>query len=630
MKEWVIENSILSIQNDNKIIIPKAAAIYALFTDSIENSKCDLAPSLVSSFDQLGLSYSKISRPVQVVINYDETITIQPIITIEGKKVVWKFPGYGGSDHYVDNGRWYYIDETINVVSQKLKEIGVENPLSVPFSQYLSFVTGIDEYVKLEDYVPSQMKEDSFVDAKPRNYDLKTTLYRYQETGVKWLQRITDEGCGCVLGDEMGLGKTLQAIALIASNVAKEMRPTLVVAPVSLLENWRREVERFAPQLSVYTHQGPYRTGKAKIFNDYDLVLVSYGTLRIDIVMFQEINWNLVLLDEAQRIKNPETQISKSIKTIERRAGVAVTGTPFENHMLDLWSIMDFSYPGCLGTKASFEWNYSDDISSARKIEPVISALMLRRRVSEVANDLPEKIEISQPLVMQSEEALQYEGIRKSIAEQYDPKAITLATITNLRQFCAHPFLVDELTSANPDRYSTKYERLIELLEEIIENNEKAIVFTSFTKMMQIICEDVSSRFGIKTNMIFGGVQPSDRQKIVDAFNSSQQSEVLVINPKAGGVGLNITAANHVIHYNLEWNPAVEDQATARAYRRGQDKTVFVYRLYYKDTVEEVVNEKIQNKRLLSESAVVGSTGEEDTRKLLISALEKTPVLFGE
>jgi SNF2 family DNA or RNA helicase len=255
---------------------------------------------------------------------------------------------------------------------------------------------------------------------------------------------------------------------------------------------------------------------------------------------------------------------------------------------------------------------------------------MLRRNVADVAKDLPELIDVPEPLRMSDQEAQTYEEIRQQTIKEYGGKNVTLPVLSKLRMCCAHPLLLDAAFSQDPASTSIKYLRLCEIISHIVERNEKAIIFTSYVKMIQILCKDLHTRFTIPTDSIYGAVPADERQAIIDKFSNIQGSAVLVLNPNAAGTGLNITAANHIIHYTLEWNPAVEDQATARAYRRGQKKTVFVHRLFYADTVEEFVNKKIENKRMISEEAVVGTDGTEQSVNDIVAALNASPVDKGE
>jgi SNF2 family DNA or RNA helicase len=251
---------------------------------------------------------------------------------------------------------------------------------------------------------------------------------------------------------------------------------------------------------------------------------------------------------------------------------------------------------------------------------------MIRRKTIDVAKDLPERIDVPQPILMTDEEAKLYENERKVC----NLKSITLDMIQSLRMFCTHPLVYNNnISNKDPIQTSNKYARLCEILSEIFIKNEKVIIFTSFNKMIEIFMKDLKERFNVPISYINGAVNPINRQEIIDKFSSIEGSSILVLNPRAAGTGLNITAANNVIHYNLEWNPAIEDQASARAYRRGQNKTVFVYRLFYANTIEEVMNERIQLKREISDAAIVGNDGTEQDKKDLLKALSLSPYWEG-
>ena len=281
--------------------------------------------------------------------------------------------------------------------------------------------------------------------------------------------------------------------------------------------------------------------------------------------------------------------------------------------------------PGILGTIETFNHNVSDDLLGAQKIEPILSPIMIRRLVKDVANDLPEKVVISQPIIMSDREVSEYEQFRNDVmGDTKSGKAITISLLQKLRMYCAHYSLFNEEICSDPTVDSNKYQRLCEIVDEIVSRNEKVIVFTSYKRMFNLFENDIPKRFGISVKTINGDTPVGERQNIVDEFNNKRNSAMLVLNPIAAGTGLNITGANHVIHYNLEWNPALEDQSSARAYRRGQEKTVFIYRLYYKGTVEEVVNERIERKRLMASSAIVGTDGENEKNDI-IRAIEMAP-----
>lgn len=624
---WINNNGVLSYEETNGFLyVPKASEVYQ---QVIINDRTDVRYKSLEE-DMPDIRFSRIALFPQLELRMcDDYIICELFVVRRGKKTQIKFPDQGGADHLIIDNTWIYISQDYYLADELIKKSEIYDPQKVVFSSYLKLLDHKCQYssIKVIDNVVTDIKEECTSLRSGVPVTLHATLYPYQSVGFRWLKYITDGGCGCILGDEMGLGKTMQIIALILDRQNKANAPSLVVAPVSLLENWRRELEKFAPGLSVVVHHGSKRTGRYMELMKFDVVITAYSTVSNDLSMFEMVNWDLLVLDEAQNIKSPFANRTISVKQIKRRAGIAVTGTPFENHITDLWSIIDFAVPGCLGTKSEFEKQYPDDTEGAEKIEPLLTALMIRRRVENVAKDLPEKVVISQPLEMSDREAMRYEDERQSILNSCNKNTASLAMLTKLRMYCAHPFLLeDTVPQKDPANASTKYTRLCELLDEIVENNEKTILFTSYTGMIQILEQDIPLRFGIPVWRINGETPVSDRQVIIDEFSNHQGSALLLLNPRAAGVGLNITAANHVIHYNLEWNPALEDQATARAFRRGQKHTVFVHRLFFANTVEQLVDDRINHKRTMSDTAVVGTDGEEGSRDLIIRALETSPI----
>jgi len=338
------------------------------------------------------------------------------------------------------------------------------------------------------------------------------------------------------------------------------------------------------------------------------------------------INWQLTVLDEAQNIKNPMSARTKACKALQRVRSLAVSGTPFENHVTDIWSLVDFIQPGLLGSLHKFNEIVSDNIEGGKRIEPILSPLMLRRLVKDVAKDLPEKIVSAVPLQMSEAECEQYMAYRNDLLSKYNAEDVSLGMLQMLRIYCTHPYAAEKTPNAkNPAEVSVKYQRFCEIVEEILSFNEKVIVFTSFKMMFDIFYHDIVSRYGIPLWSINGETPVEERQSIVDSFNNHAGSAMLILNPRAAGAGLNITGANHVIHFNLEWNPSLEDQSTARAHRRGQKKTVFVYRLYYEGTIEEVVNERISRKRDIAMSAIIGTDGREQDREDIVKVLKLVP-----
>ena len=527
-------------------------------------------------------------------------------------------------DQIVLGDNWYPLaPDEVSEVGDLLSQAGVVQAGELSLRQYIALLQSDSPYITItEPTAPSAVppREPGF--ALPSNF--QATLYPYQRDGFRWLSRIANEEFGCILADEMGLGKTIQVIALLARESSEGRSPSLIVAPATLLENWRREIARFAPDLRTCVHRGPERTGFPSSLQPFDVVITSYDAAVRDSSILEMVRWNVVALDEAQNIKNPGTQRTVSVKELPRRIAVAISGTPVENRLTDLWSLMDFSVPGFLGNLAEFERRYSDSESGAGSLEPLVSPLILRRRIVDVATDLPERIDIPQPIELSASAAQAYDELREEIAQEYGAAA-TLVSIGRLRMFCTHPSLVND-SGSDLIAASTKYERLLELLEEILASGEKAIIFTSFTGMIDILLSDLSSRYGIPCFMIDGRTAVDRRQPTVDEFSETSGGAALILNPKAAGTGLNITAANHVIHYNLEWNPAVEDQATARAHRRGQVCPVTVHRLFYVGTVEEVINERMQRKRALADQAIVGTAGKGDDLADIMRALSLSPI----
>jgi SNF2 family DNA or RNA helicase len=311
------------------------------------------------------------------------------------------------------------------------------------------------------------------------------------------------------------------------------------------------------------------------------------------------------------------------VKALRRKSAFAVTGTPIENRLIDLWSITDLVFPGHLGGQKGFEATYTDDLESAARLEALVSPIMLRRCVAEVATDLPDRIDIPQAIDLEPAEAEAYERVRQDIFNHFGTAA-TLVSLGALRMFCAHPSLV--ATQAGDVATFSKMQRLLEILEEIFALGEKVLIFTSYTKMADMIADQIIRRFGLIAEVLDGRTGIEDRQPMIDRFSHSNGAGALILNPRAGGTGLNITAANHVIHYNLEWNPAVEDQASARAFRRGQTKPVTVHRLFVAGTVEEVVDERVCRKRALSGAAVVGVEGKDEDYADIVAALQRSPL----
>lgn len=499
-----------------------------------------------------------------------------------------------------------------------------------------------DDLSKIEISLVEQFRKEDVLHALERDFrkaklvapkDLGIKLYGYQLEALRWMQFCHAHQLGCLVGDEMGLGKTATAISLISTN-GTGSGPNLVVCPVTLLENWTREIARINPAISVRRHYGSDRIVSRSVLQQQNVVLTSYGMLKRDIHLFQSVDWNIIVLDEAQRIKNPGSSVSITCRRLRARCPVAMTGTPFENRPLDLWSIMDFIQPGYLGSREEFEVRFSGEISggshsAANTLKEIVGLFMMRRLKLDVQSDLPPKIEREHPLMMTRSEG---EGYIARVAEIRRRNASGGGAIgagfMELRQYCCHPAVLEGTLPDDPSSGSAKYQAMVELIEKAIEAGEKTLIFAPFVRMLNIFEKDLPRRFQIPVFRIDGQVDIKQRQETVDQFSAVNGPALLILNPQAGGVGLNITAANHVIHYCREWNPAVEDQASDRAHRIGQTRTVMVHSLFYTQTIDELVATKLAGKRALSRALVKKTTDKEMDRRTITEILKLEPNRF--
>ena len=626
---WIIYNNHLALQDGKNVYHPNASDIYELLSKDESERKFDISCENPTK-DLPNIRFSKIGSSIHIKLTnneYGEIIcniealrrgTYVPVDVVEGTII----------DQCVSNNTWFYLSGNNLNVQELLICAGIKENGRISIRQYLKLV----EHELLNGTSPIDNEVDTSRLQKPVNNEeeppttLKANLFPYQRIGFLWIKSMLEESNGCILGDEMGLGKTMQVITEMLSLKARQQTPMLVVAPISLLVNWQRECAKFAPSLNTTIHYGHNRISNYKDLQSYDVVITSYTTVVSDIHMLNMVNWKFVALDEAQNIKNPFSARAKACKNINRERSIAVSGTPFENHLTDIWSLIDFVQPGLLGSLESYKETITDDISGGKKIEPILSPLMIRRLVADVAKDLPEKVVSTQALQMSEYECNEYSKYLSSLKNNIDSDKLTLGMLQQLRIYCTHPYAISGTNEFDdPTEVSIKYQRFCEIVEEIVSREEKIIVFTSYKNMFEIFKKDIPNRFGIQLWTINGETPVAERQQIVDRFNNLSGSAMLILNPRAAGTGLNITGANHVIHYNLEWNPALEDQSSARAYRRGQQKTVFIYRLYYSDTVEQVVNERIERKRDIASSAVIGNDGQSQDRADILRALELIP-----
>jgi SNF2 family DNA or RNA helicase len=466
------------------------------------------------------------------------------------------------------------------------------------------------------------------------------TLRPYQERGLAWLSFLDGLGLGAVLADDMGLGKTPMTLALLLSRGG----PTLLIGPMSLVGNWQREATRFTPKLRVYVHHGGGRhRGEelAKAVGSADLVLTTYGTAARDREALAAIEWERVVCDEAQALKNSGTRQAQAVRSIPARGRIALTGTPVENHLTELWSIMEFANPGLLGPRQAFRERFAapieahGDQEAAAALARATGPFILRRLKTDksIITDLPEKQEIKVWCNLTPEQASLYQATvedmldRIADSEGMERRGLVLATMAKLKQVCNHPAHLLKDGSRLPGR-SGKLERLEEICAEVVEQGEKALVFTQYSEFGAMLQPHLEARLDRPVLWLHGGTTKKRRDELVRRFQQDAEPAVFLLSLKAAGTGLNLTAANHVIHVDRWWNPAVEDQATDRAFRIGQTKNVQVRKFICVGTMEERVDEMIERKKALAERIV--GTGESWLTELSVAELRDVVRLGSE
>ena len=442
-------------------------------------------------------------------------------------------------------------------------------------------------------------------------------LRPYQKIGYSWLVSNVKYNFGCILADDMGLGKTVQVLtAILHYKEANPLdsEPSLIIVPPTLISNWENEIKKFTPELSYYIYHGSNRTFP---FEEYDIMLTSYGVIRLDLDIFMDRTWFMCVIDEAQNIKNPNTQQTKAIKKIEAKTKIALTGTPIENKLTDYWSIFDFVHKGYLSSLDSFKANYVmrierlEETKTLEKFKTITKPFVLRRLKTDdnIKDELPDKIVNDIYCSLTNKQIKLYNAIMDGIFEDLEGKTgierrgIILNIITGLKQACNHP--AQFLRSDNPKiSESGKMELLITILENILDMDEKVIIFTQYAQMGEIIQKLVSKKLKTEVLFLHGSLSQQKRNEVISDFQGNKDYKILVATLKTGGVGLNLTAAQNVIHYDLWWNPAIENQATDRVHRIGQKSDVMVYRFITKGTLEEVIDEMSKSKLNLAEKAI--------------------------
>lgn len=444
---------------------------------------------------------------------------------------------------------------------------------------------------------------------------LNGTLRPYQMTGLKWLWTNVAKGFGCCMADDMGLGKTIQVISLILKlkeeNKLKE--PVLVVCPTTLMGNWIKELQMFAPSLSAITYHGLDR----KLDTKKDVILTTYAIMRIDVEEIKKYNWGMIVVDEAQNIKNPDTAQTVAIKALKSNIKIAMTGTPVENRLTELWSIFDFINKGYLGSLKDFQKSYAIPIerfkenSRATKLKLSVSPFVLRRLKTDktVISDLPDKVVLNDYCYLEKAQAVLYE---KTLNEMMDKisgfsgvnrRGNIFKLITALKQICNHPYQFLK-SGGTSKELSGKAEKCISLVQNIIDSDEKTLIFTQYKEMGDLLAKIISEECATDPSFFHGSLTVPQRENLIEDFQNNKERKVMILSLKAGGTGLNLTSATNVIHYDLWWNPAVEEQATDRTYRIGQNKNVMVHRLITLGTFEEKIDEMLKSKKELADLAV--------------------------
>ncbi|WP_294221880.1 SNF2-related protein [uncultured Chryseobacterium sp.] len=480
--------------------------------------------------------------------------------------------------------------------------------------------------ITMDDEVLRLIEELTSVNEVPLPESIRAELRPYQKRGYSWLYRNSKIGIGSLLADDMGLGKTLQVITTLLKYKEEgllEDKKVLIIAPTGLLTNWQTEIEKFAPSLSVALFHG---TGR-KIATGYDVLLTSYGIARTEASRLKKIPWQTVVIDEAQNIKNQDTAQAKAVKSIPADYCIAMSGTPVENRLSELWSIMDYCNRGFLGSSKQFKEDFGmpvevyHDVKAAEKLKKITAPFMMRRLKSDqsIISDLPDKMEINTFTTLTAEQAALYEKTLEEAMmaiEAIDPQnskelfkrqGLVLQMILALKQICNHPvqFLKNNRLDAS---LSGKMGLLFDMVDSIVESGEKVLIFTQFKEMGDLILYFLEERYKEPLMFYHGGCTLKQRKEMIHRFQHNPADKIFILSLKAAGTGLNLTAASHVIHYDLWWNPAVEAQATDRAYRIGQKNNVMVHRFITRNTFEERINEMIQSKKALANMTI--ATGE--------------------
>jgi superfamily II DNA or RNA helicase len=545
--------------------------------------------------------------------------------------------------HYIqlNNGEWVKIPESTDDFLKTAKKLKNEaSDIRTNDLKKLTYILEIFENFDQVEYnepiheVKQSLQDyNVFEPIPPASF--KAILKPFQQDGFRWLKSLRFAGYGGLLADDMGLGKTVQVIAFLTFLKEKNLlQPSLIVVPKSLMENWYLEMKKFAPILTekFYFHVGDSRLKNIDIIKEQEIVVTTYQTLVRDQLILGQIDWEVVICDEAQAIKNPTTSTSRVLKALKAKFRLALTGTPVENTLTELWSIIDFVQPGLFGSLKDFKENYLLPLQNGQesyediqhRLEAKMKMIYKRRtKAGELRNQLPEKHQHKIFCPMSKEQAQMYQSI---LLQVRDKMIAPIEAILKLKMLLSHPALLDkEYRKLDYEKIPKLYETM-NILREVQRRNEKVLIFTEYREMQTILKEIISQEFGVNAPIINGATER--RQQTVDIFNKSEGFQIMILSPKAAGTGLTITSANHVIHYTRWWNPAVENQATDRVYRIGQEKDVHVYypiaisnEQWLERTVEQIVDTLLQEKQQLANNIIVPSK-QLDIEKELIAMLK--------
>ena len=530
-------------------------------------------------------------------------------------------------------GQWMEIDrEKMGGMLDLWKSQG-DDALSMSLSDLMQMTAGDRERDELEVALDGDLKEmmarlgDKRLELMDTPSGLRGKLREYQKRGLSWLHYLERLGMGPCLADDMGLGKTVQVIALLVRERKEtdNVGPTLLIVPTSVLGNWEKELERFAPGITCLLHHGPARAKKPKAFREAcsgrDVVITSFALARMDAKALNAVGWHRIVVDEAQNIKNPKSAQTRAICKLKTDRRMALTGTPVENRLMDLWSIMHFLNPGYLGTSARFKKNFeipvqrNDDQARLAVLKRMVEPFILRRMKTDksIISDLPDKIETKVYCNLTKEQASLYEAVIREVeaglsgAEGIQRKGMILSTLMRLKQICNHPSQFLQDGSKFSISRSHKLDRVASMAEEVISEGESLLLFTQFAEAGKALERLFRREYHFNTYFLYGAVSRTRREKMITEFQAPETGpSVFVLSLKAGGTGITLTKASHVFHFDRWWNPAVENQATDRAFRIGQTKKVFVHKMVTIGTLEERIDQMLEEKQRLAES-ITGS-----------------------